>query len=433
MHINYIFHGYPDAVPDPVRFVGQALDRLRADPVRYAVDTARAVAGALNFPFGPVARHGGLLPTQPWNRILWPHELPLTDLGPYVTDPASALALPSVSRATAIYCGAIRQMPMDAYRGTTLMPRPRLLEQPDPNVARAWFIGVQVQDYLLHGNCLNIITARDAVSGWPTAAVWLPAAWCDIDWDPNEPGAVRYLVDGVELDVKNVVHVRRGADPACPVRGIGIVEQHLRSLERVAVQEIYEKETLSNAAVPSVAVISNNPNLGEEEAGAAKLDWLRKYGGPTRAPAILPAGTQVIPLGWSPDDAQLTDARRLSLLDVANMFNLDGYYLGAPNATLTYQSPGANFSNLLRISLEPVLADFEDVWSMMWLPRGQRVRLDRLQLTRDDFSTTIETLALAVQAGILTVDEARQYLAMPILGASTTLLAPTGTEDKEPT
>jgi len=181
-----------------------------------------------------------------------------------------------------------------------------------------------------------------------------------------------------------------------------------------------------------VAVISNNPNLGEQEAGVAKLDWLRKYGGPNRAPAILPAGTQVIPLGWSPDDAQLTDARRLSLLDVANMFNLDGYYLGAPNATLTYQSPGANFSNLLRISLEPVLADFEDVWSMMWLPRGQRVRLDRLQLTRDDFSTTIKTLALAVQAGILTVDEARQYLAMPILGASTTLLAPTATEE-EPT
>src|SRR4029079_13214042 len=155
-----------------------------------------------------------------------PYELPPGDLGPYVTDPGSALALPSVSRATAIYCGAIRQMPMDAYRGTTLMARPRLLEQPDPNVSRSWFIGMQVQDYLLHGNCLKVITARDRISGWPAATVWLPAAWCDIDWAPNEPGAVRYLVDGVELDIKNVVHVRRGADPACPVRGMGIVEQH---------------------------------------------------------------------------------------------------------------------------------------------------------------------------------------------------------------
>jgi glucose/arabinose dehydrogenase len=116
---------------------------------------------------------------------------------------------------------------------------------------------------------------------------------------------------------------------------------------------------------------------------------------------------------------------------VANIFNLDGYYLGAPNATLTYQSPGANFSNLLRLSLEPVLADFEDAWSMAWLPRGQRVRLDRLQLTRDDFAATIETLATAVAAGILTVDEARQYLALPVTGGQPTLLAPTGTESEE--
>ena len=124
-----------------------------------------------------------------------------------------------------------------------------------------------------------------------------------------------------------------------------------------------------------MAVISNNPNLGEDEANEAKTDWLAKYAGPNRVPAILPAGTQVIPLAWSPDDAQLTEARRMALLDVANIFNLDGYYLGAPNATLTYQSPGANFSNLLRLSLEPVLADFEDAWSMAWLPRGHRLAL----------------------------------------------------------
>jgi len=389
------------------------------------------VTGAMRLPFPPASR-GGLLPTQPWTRILFPHELAGTDLlMPYVVDARSALALPAVARATSIYSGAIRQMPLDDYRGATLMPRPRLLEQPDPNVGRAWFVGVQVQDYLLNGNALNYITARDPVTGWPTATTWLPAAWCQIDWDPEVPGAVRYLVDGVELDARNVVHVRRNVDPAMPVRGIGIVEQHLRSLERVAVQEAYEKETLSNAAVPSVAVISNNPNLGEDEADEAKTDWLAKYAGPNRVPAILPAGTQVIPLAWSPDDAQLTEARRMALLDVANIFNLDGYYLGAPNATLTYQSPGANFSNLLRLSLEPVLADFEDAWSMAWLPRGQRVRLDRLQLTRDDFAATIETLATAVAAGILTVDEARQYLALPVTGGQPTLLAPTGTESEE--
>lgn len=364
---------------------------------------------------------------QPWTRILFPHEYTDTDnLAPLVWDAPSAMAIPGLARSVSIYTGALKQMPLDDYRGTVLQPRPRLLDQPDPNAPSGWFVHVQVEDYLLNGNGLNYVTAYDPL-GWPAAVTWLPAAWCSIGWDPTDPGRVQYLVDGVALDPDRVVHVRRGADRSCPFRGVGIVEQHMKSLERVASQEAYEHRTLATAAVPSVAVISNNPELGADEADEGKTAWMQRYAGPQRKPAILPAGSQVIPLGWSPSDAQLTESRRLSLLDVANMANLDGYYLGAPNATLTYQSPGANFSNLLRISLEPVLKDFEDEWSRRWMPRGRRVRFDRLAFTRDDFATTVDTLAAAVDAGILTVDEARTYLGLAS-GTGPSLLAPTDTE-----
>jgi HK97 family phage portal protein len=387
--------------------------------------TVRQVASLLTS-WAPRGGRTGLLP-QPWTRILFPHEYADTDnLSPLVWDAASAMAIPGLARAVQIYTGALKQMPLDDYRGTVLQPRPRLLDQPDPNAPTGWFVGVQVEDYLLNGNGLNYITAYDP-QGWPAATTWLPAAWCSIGWDPAEPGRVQYLVDGVELDPERVVHVRRSADRSCPFRGVGMVEQHLKSLERVAMQEAYEHRTLSSSAVPSIAVISNNPDLGQDEADDAKNAWMDKFVGPSRKPAFLPAGSQVIPLGWSPDDAQLTESRRLSLLDVANMANLDGYYLGAPNATLTYQSPGANFSNLLRLSLEPVLKDFEDEWSRRWLPRGRRVRFDRLAFTRDDFATTIDTLAAAVDAGILTRAEARTYLGLAS-GAGPTLLAPTDTE-----
>jgi HK97 family phage portal protein len=419
--------GQAEGVARPDR-LSRVADQMTTAVGRLTVDPGRAVREMASLMFSWVPRGGraGLLPSQPWTRILFPHEITSPLFGPLVTDAASAAAIPAVARGMQIYTGAIKQMPMDAYRGAVLQPRPRLLEQPDPNAPAGWFTGVQVEDYINNGNALNVITAYDT-TGWPAAATWLPAAWCSIGWHPDTPGAVQYLVDGVEIPAERVVHVRRGADRNCPVRGIGIVEQHLRSLERIAGEEAYEQETLSNAAVPSVAVISPNPGLGNDEAVEAKQDWMAKYNGPRRVPAILPAGTQVIPLSWSPDDAQLTEARRMSLLDVANMMNLDGYYLGAPNATLTYQSPGANFSNLLRLSLEPVLKDFEDVWSMMWLPRGQRVRFERIQLTRDDFAATIETLAAAAAAGILTIEEARAYIGLAA-GAGPSLLAPTDTE-----
>jgi HK97 family phage portal protein len=346
--------------------------------------------------------------TQPWNRVVFP------DGGGGVWDPVSAMALPSVGRAVALIAGQIRQTPMDAYRGIIPLPRPRLLDQPDPNQARSWFVGQEVVDYLLHGNAIQYVTARDA-AGFPAASVWLPASWVSITWNPGDPdySDPAYWLGGTELNARNVIHVKRGADDRYPVRGIGVVEQHLLALSRVASAERYETEALSGSGVPSVAIITPNPRLSNVEAATAKEDWMTKFAGPNREPAILPAGTQVVPLAWSPTDAQLNETRALNLQDVANMFNLDGYFLGAPSSSMTYKSPGPMFLQLLRVTLEPILSDFEGVWSSAWLPRGTSLRFDRKALQQDDLQTTIATLGAAITAGIYSREEARIYLGLP--------------------
>jgi hypothetical protein len=120
-----------------------------------------------------------------------------------------------------------------------------------------------------------------------------------------------------------------------------------------------------------------------------------------------------VPLAWSPTDTQLAEARRLSLIDVANMFNLDGYWLGAPVAGMTYRSAGPEYQQVLRTSLEPVLADFEDVWSDAWLPRGTEVRFRRSQLLREDLATSAQAAQLLAGAGIVTLAEARVMVGLP--------------------
>jgi HK97 family phage portal protein len=351
--------------------------------------------------------------TQPWNQVIWPGSDLIADR--VVWDASTAAALPSVGRALGVIGGGVRQMPMDDYRGIHPQPRPRLLEQPDPNEARSWFVGQQVVDYLLHGNALSYVTARNA-DAQPAAAVWLPAQWVTMTWDPSnprvEPG---YWVGGRQLDPANVVHVKRGADPWWPVRGVGVVEQHMIALDQVGVAARYQASALSGNGVPSVAVITPNPRLDQTEADAAADAWMEKFAGPVRRPAILPAGTTVVPLAWSPEAAQLAELRKLGLLEVANMFNLDGYYLGVENSGLTYKSPGPQFLALTRITLEPILADFEGVWSWRWLPRGHRLRFDRQVLLTDDLSTTVQTLRTATEANLMTIAEARIYLGLPVL------------------
>lgn len=378
--------------------------------------------------------HGGAAgyATQPTTEIIWPRP-PGEGVPPLWYNPHEAMGIPAVARAVGIFAGQIKQAPMDDYLGVTPMPRPRILDQPDPNAPRSWFLQCQVEDYLCNGNAVAYITAYNA-AGWPAAITWVPASWVSIACPPRDYTTPTYMIGGVELDRARVIHVRRGADRWCPARGVSVIEQHLSTLDRVAMQEEYERQNLRQGSVPSAAVITPTPRLGEKEATDAKVEWLKKFIGPGREPAILPAGTQVIPLGWSPADSEMGAARQMSLTDVANCFCLDGYWLGAPTSSLTYRSPGPMYTHLLRLSLGPVLADFEDAWSSALLARGHRVVFDRAALQRDDLKTSIETLIMATSAEnpLMTVAEARAYMGWPPAPADLLTTSPVDTQPAAP-
>jgi HK97 family phage portal protein len=340
--------------------------------------------------------------------------------GPYVWDTASARKVPAVQRALALYAGMCKQMELEAFKGySRIDPQPPIVQRQDPTPGngRPWFVHVHVEDYLLNGNALSLVTNRNA-AGWPTAMAWLPASWVFILWTPGAVPAVSYYYAppqgrAVELPLDDVVHIKRGADRSYPVRGVGVVEEGLNTLDRVAMEEEFERSTLNGSAVPSVAIITPQAVLADDVATQAKADWLTKYGGPNREPAILPNGSEVIPLAWSPADTQLVEARKASLQDIANMFNLDGYWLGAPVAGMTYRTAGPQYQQILRTSLEPILADFEDAWSAAWLPRGTDVRFRRSTLLRDDLATTAAALAQLAPTGAITIAEQRLLLGLP--------------------
>jgi HK97 family phage portal protein len=367
--------------------------------------------------------------TQPYNRVVWPHEAAAMTGATVVYDVRSAMRIPSVGKAVGVIAGQIAQAPMDAYKGIAPLARPRLLDQPDPDEARSWFVGCQVEDFLCEGNAVNYITVRGP-GGWPAASVWVPAAWVSIAVKDRDWKNATYMVGGVELNRRDVVHVKRGADRWNPARGVGVVEQHLASLDRVAMQEEYERRNLADGAVPSAAVITPNARLGQEEADEAKLDWMAKYLGPGRQPAILPAGTQVIPLAWSPSDAQMTESRQFSLIDVADMFCMDPFWLGGQSAGLTYKSPGPMYTQLLRLTLGPVLSLFEQVWSAAWLPRGQAVVFDRQFLQRDDFASSITTMVAATTCvpPLMSTEEGRAYLGFAPTPAGPAVASPVDTQ-----
>ena len=342
--------------------------------------------------------------------VVWPALFadPKT-LSVQVWDAPSALSIPAVGKALHVHQLA-GVMPLDCYRGVKpAASRPRLLEQPDlsmPGSTR--FVQQHVSDWLISGNACHLVTARDA-EGWPAAVRWRPSHQWAIKVDTA--GEIEdYFLQGKRVPRDDVVHVAREAEGFAHARGIGIVEQYIRSLDRVALEEESERQNLRDGSVPSVAVITPNRELEQDEVDDAADSWMTKLSGPGRRPAILPNGTQVIPLTWSASEQQMIEARKMSLIDVANMTGLDAYWLGHQGGSHNYKSPGPMWLTLLRMTLEPMIRLFEDAWSQAWLPRGKTVRLNRLELTRDDLETSIRTVAAARAAKLMTYGEGRVYL-----------------------
>lgn len=348
--------------------------------------------------------------TQPWNGVLFPTEGSNWVFGGDVTTSQQLKSIPAIGRGLNLVEGMAMQMPLDVMRGDVVLPRTRLLEQPDPGTDRAWFVGMQFDDYLVHGNALALVTVRDA-QGWPAAVTRLAPELVDLVVDVD--GRAEYWCAGRVLPAGDVVHVRRGADPLMPGRGVGVLEQFVRALSRMDKQSRYEENILDGSAVPSTVVTTPNAKPSQEELDAASDRWMEKFSGPQRRPVFLPNGTTVTTLSWSPADSQLVEARQLSLTDAANVLNMDAFWVGGAIASgLTYRSPGPMWLNLLRQTVAPILEQFELTWSQAWLPRGQRIRFQRRVVLEDDMGTTVGWVDRAVKGNLITLSEARVFLGL---------------------
>lgn len=337
-----------------------------------------------------------------------------------VWDVTTARRIPGVGRSLGLYSGLISQMDLDLFAGRELLTRPRLLEDPDLEYVRSLFVSLQVTDYLLQGNAAHLVTARRATGsvgslGWPMATRWYPATAWGVMFDG---GRRRYTLYGREVNAQDVVHVQRGADPLNPARGVGVVEEFVNTFDRVALEEASERGNLLGGSVPSVAVVlPPGDDSTDEELDDQATRWEEKFAGPERRPGFLPYGSEVKPLAWNPTDAQMVEARNMSLTDVANVFNLDASWLGAKTGSHNYKSPGPLFLALLRTSLEGVLAPFEDTWSKRWVPRGKRVVFNRQKVLADDFGSTITALTKAAGGPVMTVNESRSRIQLgPVEG-----------------
>jgi len=349
----------------------------------------------------------------------------LDNLAPDFVGPGSyrgGLSIPGAWRASVLLSDLLGQVPWDAYREYVgspeekMVPTPPLLEQPAPPDTRMTTFSSWALDLIWHGNAIGVIAARN-YAGWPTAVLPVPAQMCQVRRvtpymdSPLPVGALEYTVGALKaLGSQDVIHIKGPCEPGA-VRGMGVLEAHLNTFN-LAAEQNKQARSLSSHGVPTGVLKSSNPDLTETEALDMKAQWLANQS--SRSIAVLNASTEFEALSWNPEELQLVEARKMTLTELELVFGLPVGWLGGQTSSRTYANIEQDAANLLKFSLGGHVARFEQTLTLAF-PRGTCARANLDAVLRSDTLTRYEAHKIGIEAGFLTIDEAREYEHRPPL------------------
>lgn len=335
-----------------------------------------------------------------------------------------ALGIPGVERAVSLISDVVGGLPFDAYTehgrnfAEKISPRPVLLDQPNPEEVRASTFAAWVADYLLHGNALGVIVERNR-QGVPTALVPVPAWLASIRRSAGETyavmpaGMIEYDIGGKTYGAHDVFHVKALSHSGWP-RGYGVIQKHLwrhNGSLRLAEELQRQAHSIENNGVPTGVLKATNPDVTKDDLIAAKDGWMRSQR--DRTVAALGPGTDFIPLAWNPEELQLIEARKFSLLEVANIFGLPPRFLGASSGdSMTYSTSETESIDLIKFSLGGIISRFEQTLSLLY-PHGTEVKANLDALLRADTTARYNAHQVGIQAGFLLRSEARSIEDLP--------------------
>lgn len=363
---------------------------------------------------------------QPWLYWLGPGNGAQGPFGhpiPGADGTAGYASIPGVARASSLIVDTIATLPWHMYRGETeRLPTPDWISDPqalrldgrvvdttslsETRMSDVDYWGQWILSALWFGDGFAYVPSRDE-QGAPKPPLWLLNP---IDVELRDGG---YWVADERLGPGQVIHLR-GQLPIQGGRGTGVLTRFAADLGINMSLRSYMTQAFT-AGVPAGYLKANTPNLSQDQADALKARWMSQHGG-RRSIAVLNATTEFHPLTWSPVELAAADFARITLGQIALMFGLPAYMLGAPTDSSTYANVESRNIELHQFTLLPWTGRIESVLSAQ-VARGTKVRVSMDGILRADTKTRYEAYAIALDKGFLTIDEVRAYERRPPLEA----------------
>lgn len=312
-----------------------------------------------------------------------------------------AMTVPAVARARNLICTTIGTLPLETYNTADIeVGNRQVIEQPDPLQPRANTITYLADDILFYGVGYLQVLDTSPQDGRPFAMRRINPTRITVKTNDLGTMVESYLLDGVQVPLAGVGSLKRfdGLDEGLNARGGRTIRT------AIALEQAAYKMALTPA--PSMMLRNRGMNMPEDEKQIVKQTFAtaRKES----AIAFVEGELDLEMMGWDSAQLQLVEARSFATQEIARMMGIGAWYLNAETASATYSNVQQERRSFVDFALRPICNVIESRLSMDDItPRGQYVRFDLDDFLRGNSIERVDVTVKLLEAGIITIDEAR--------------------------
>lgn len=340
-----------------------------------------------------------------------------------VVSVGSSLELIPVYSAIQLISGAIGSLPIKVYRDMPDGARvaanghraQRLLDRPTPTMSGDEWRQIMAVHLLTWGNFFAL-KERDA-------AGYISALW------PIKPQSVKvtrqkgsqkleYFIGEQRFDESTLLHIRGMGDDGTV--GYSPIQQARHQLGMAQSIDEFGSKFFNNGARPGV-ILRHPSRLSPEAAERLRAQWSQAHSGSRNAfsTVVVEEGIEVTTLTMPPP-SDLVALGKLSDVRIAQLFRIPpSLLMTEAGGSLQYTTTELEGRHFVTWCLRPWLVRIEqallrdpDIFSDNGLGSQFSPMFQVSELIRGDNKTAAETDVMLLNAGIITVDEARQNLGL---------------------
>ena len=352
----------------------------------------------------------------------------VANTGTYV-DADTAIRVSTVYSCVRLLGDTISSLPIGAYvrRGRNRISyaavygsTPEWVNKPNPETTRLEFLEQVITSLHLHGNAF-IYTVRDDLGEVVELYCLNPNDVRIERLFPGEPLVYKVRDEFGDwskvLTKDEMVHIPLFRLPGS-LYGLSPISACRMSVGIAMASDTYAASYFGNASNPG-GVIEVAGELNAEQAGDIGRTWQESHGGPFNSGkvGILSGGATFKPLQLNAQDAQLIEARKFNVEDIARIFRVPLSLLGHPvSGAMSYASVEAQNLSFVQHSLRPLLERLEQALSPLLPEADGFIRFNLDALLRGTTIERFDAYTKGLREGFLSLNDVRNYEDLSSLG-----------------